>query len=68
MFKSVEVVMLLLVSGIVLFLGAHTVSTLRNLRLAMIARFTQNGYRAVYSAISFVGFVLIIKGFGWQKK
>lgn len=56
--------MLLLISGIVLFLGAHTLSTLRNLRLAMITRLTENGYKAVYSVISLIGFVLIVKGFG----
>ena len=55
--------MLLLVVGIILFLGAHSVSTLRDFRSALIDRLSVNGYKAAYSVVSLLGFVLIVKGF-----
>jgi len=55
--------MLLLVVGIILFLGAHSVSTLRDFRGSLIERLGTNGYKALYSIASLLGFVLVVKGF-----
>lgn len=56
--------MLLLVLGLILFLGGHAVSMKRDLRAGLIARFGDGGYKALYSLVSLLGFVLIIYGFG----
>jgi uncharacterized membrane protein len=56
--------MLLLILGIVIFLGVHTMTTLREKRGDLIGRFGQNGYKAIYSLGSLVGLVLIIYGYG----
>lgn len=56
--------MKLLVLGLVLFLGGHAVSMKRDLRASLIARFGDGGYKALYSIVSLLGFVLIVYGFG----
>jgi uncharacterized membrane protein len=55
--------MLILLIGIVLFLGAHTLPTLRTTRAGLIDRFGDKGYRGLYALVSFAGFVLIVWGF-----
>jgi len=56
--------MLPLVLGLVLFLGAHSVSIVApQWRDAMAARLG-NGWRGVYSLVSIVGFALIVYGYG----
>lgn len=55
--------MLILILGIVLFLGAHTFPTLRTTRAGLIARFGAKGYRGLNSVLSLLGFVLIVWGF-----
>jgi uncharacterized membrane protein len=59
-----EIAMTLLTLGLVLFLGAHLFTTLREPRAAAIARFGEAGYKAAYSVISVIGLVLIAYGFG----
>ena len=56
--------MLILILGIIIFLGVHTLSTLRDQRQSLIGRFGENGYKAVYSVGSLIGLVLIVWGFG----
>ena len=56
--------MLLLIIGIAIFLGVHTLSTLRDKRAGLIARLGENGYKALYSAGSLIGLVLIVYGYG----
>ena len=56
--------MKLLILGLVLFLGAHTFTTLRQARAALIARFGEGVYKIAYSVVAILGFVLIAKGFG----
>lgn len=56
--------MLILILGLALFLGAHSVSTLRETRAGLIAQFGETGYKTAYSAASLVGLVLIVWGFG----
>ncbi len=54
-----------LVLGLVLFLGVHSVRIVaEDWRTQTIARIGPNGWKAAYSIISLIGFVLIIWGFG----
>jgi uncharacterized membrane protein len=57
--------MTLLVAGLVLFLGAHSVRIVADgWRTAMIARIGRNPWRGLYSLVSLVGLVLIVYGYG----
>ena len=56
--------MLLLVFGIILFLGTHSLSTAPHMRSTLASRFSENGYKVIYSILSVLGLVLIVKGFG----
>jgi uncharacterized membrane protein len=53
----------ILILGLVLFLGIHTVSTLRTTRAAVIGRLGEGPYKGLYSLVSAVGLVLIVWGF-----
>ena len=55
--------MLTLILGIVVFLGAHTLSTFRDTRTALIARFGEGPYKIGFSVVSLIGLVLIVSGF-----
>ncbi|WP_439494106.1 NnrU family protein [Bosea sp. (in: a-proteobacteria)] len=59
--------MLLLILGLVLFLGMHAVTMKRDLRAQLIERFGAGGYRGLYSAVSIIGFLLLIYGYGLQR-
>ena len=54
----------LLVIGLVLFLGAHTFSTLRTARATAIGRLGEGPYKGLYSLVSAAGLLLMIWGFG----
>lgn len=57
--------MLLLVIGLVLFLGIHSLAMIAPAgRSKLIARFGPTGYRIGYGLIALAGFVLIIYGYG----
>jgi len=56
--------MLILIAGIIVFLGAHSFTTLRGSRAGLIVKLGANGYRGLYSLVSLVGLVLIVYGFG----
>jgi uncharacterized membrane protein len=56
--------MALLILGLVLFLGIHTLTTMREMRAAAIDRLGEGPYKGVYSLISAIGLVLIVWGFG----
>lgn len=56
--------MLLLIAGLVLFLGVHLLTTARDTRAALMARFGEGAYKGLYSIVSAVGLVLIVWGFG----
>jgi uncharacterized membrane protein len=57
--------MTLLVLGLVLFLGAHSVRIFaEGWRTAMVARLTPNGWKGLYSLASIAGLALIVIGFG----
>ena len=56
--------MILLVLGLVLFLGVHSLRIFaEGTRTALVGRLGANGFKAVYSVLSIVGFVLIVKGY-----
>src|SRR5579863_596024 len=52
-----------MVLGLALFLGAHTLSTRRELRAQTIAAWGEGGYKIGYSLVSLAGIVLIAWGF-----
>ncbi|MGP0060866.1 MAG: NnrU family protein [Beijerinckiaceae bacterium] len=55
--------MLVLALGIIIFLGIHTLATLRETRKRLVERFGLGPYKGVYSLIALVGLALIIWGF-----
>ena len=55
--------MALLILGLILFLGAHTLTTLRTTRAAAIGRLGEGPYKGLYSLVSVAGLVLIVWGF-----
>ena len=56
--------MKVLLVGLVVFLGVHTLSTLSAPRAALIGRLGEGPYKGLYSLLSAVGLVLIVWGFG----
>jgi uncharacterized membrane protein len=55
---------LLLILGLILFVGMHAFSMARERRSALIARIGENPYKGLYSLVSLVGIVLVVIGFG----
>jgi uncharacterized membrane protein len=56
--------MTMLIAGLLLFLGVHTLTTLREPRAAVIGTMGEGPYKGLYSLVSAVGLVLIVWGFG----
>ncbi len=57
--------MLLLIVGLILFLGTHSIRILADpLRSGLVQRFGPWGYKGLYSLISLIGLVMIIVGYG----
>jgi len=54
---------LILVAGLVLFLGVHLVPALPSLRAALAARWGEQRYRGLFSLVSLVGLALVIGGY-----
>lgn len=59
--------MLVLILGLVLFLGMHAVTMKRDWRARLIERLGAGGYKGLYSAVSILGFALLIYGYGLQR-
>ncbi|ACK52674.1 NnrUfamily protein [Methylocella silvestris BL2] len=55
--------MLILIVGLIVFLGVHVLTTMRETRVELIGRFGERTYKLAYAAASVVGFVLIVWGF-----
>jgi uncharacterized membrane protein len=55
--------LLVMIAGLVLFLGAHTLTTQRDLRARLVAAMGEHGYKIGYVVVSVVGLALIIWGF-----
>jgi len=53
----------IMIIGLALFLGSHTLVTLRPQRVAVIARVGEGAYKGLFSLVSLVGIVLIGYGF-----
>ena len=56
--------MSLLLLGLALFLGVHTLTTLRETRAAIIGRLGEGAYKGLYSLLAAAGLILIFIGFG----
>jgi len=52
-----------MIAGLVVFLGAHTLTTQREIRARIIASTGEGTYKIVYSLVSVVGLALIVWGF-----
>ena len=55
--------LLVMILGLVLFLGVHTLTTQRGVRAQVIAAAGEGGYKIGYSLLSAAGLALIIWGF-----
>jgi uncharacterized membrane protein len=55
--------LLVMILGLVLFLGVHVLTTQRGLRARLIAAWGEGGYKGGYSVVSLLGLVLIVWGF-----
>ena len=55
--------LLILIAGLVLFLGIHVLTTLRATRASVIARLGDGGYKILYSLVALAGIALIAWGF-----
>src|SRR5258705_8495163 len=54
----------IMIIGLAVFLGSHTLITLRPQRAALIARIGEGPYKALFALVSLVGILLIGYGFG----
>jgi uncharacterized membrane protein len=54
----------ILILGLAVFIGTHVITTRRDMRARLIARFGEGPYKIAYSAASIVGVLLIAWGFG----
>ena len=52
-----------MIAGLVVFLGAHTFTTQREVRARVIGSLGEGTYKVVYSLVSALGLVLIVWGF-----
>src|SRR6202022_4695779 len=55
--------LLVMIVGLVLFFGVHTLTTQRELRARLIASTGEGGYKIGYALVSLVGLALIVWGF-----
>jgi uncharacterized membrane protein len=55
--------LVVMILGLVVFIGTHVVTTQRGLRAGLIGRFGEGTYKIVYSVAAIVGVVLIGYGF-----
>src|SRR6185295_1005391 len=55
--------LLVMILGLVLFLGVHALSTQRELRAQIIASMGEGGYKICYALVSAAGLALIVWGF-----
>jgi uncharacterized membrane protein len=55
--------LLVMILGLVLFLGVHMLTTQRGLRARLIVSWGEGGYKTGYALVSLAGLVLIVWGF-----
>jgi uncharacterized membrane protein len=56
--------MLLLIAGLILFLGIHSLPMFADKRAALEEKFGVLGYKGLFAVVSAIGFVMIIYGYG----
>ncbi|WP_245312484.1 NnrU family protein, partial [Bradyrhizobium macuxiense] len=56
--------LLVMILGLVLFLGIHVFTTLRGMRASLVKAMGEGAYKIVYSLVAAVGLWLIVQGFG----
>jgi len=59
--------MILLIAGLVLFLGIHSLPMFSSTRAGLVSKFGENGYKGLYTLVSFAGLALIIYGYGMAR-
>jgi len=59
--------LLVMILGLVLFLGIHTLTTQRGLRARVIQSMGEGGYKIGYALASIAGLALIVWGFAWYR-
>jgi uncharacterized membrane protein len=59
--------LLVMILGLVLFLGIHTLTTQRELRARVIASTSEGAYKIGYALVSLAGLALIVWGFAWYR-
>ncbi|MEO1708684.1 MAG: NnrU family protein [Pseudomonadota bacterium] len=66
--ETFELAMLLLILGLIIFLGVHTLPMFSKVRGNIAGRLGQPGYPIAYAIVSLVGLVLIVQGYGarWE--
>lgn len=55
--------MLLLIIGLLVFIGVHIVPTTPDLRRALAGRFGEQAYKGAFSVVALIGFALIVYGY-----
>jgi uncharacterized membrane protein len=55
--------LLVMILGLVLFLGVHTLTTQRELRAGVVASMGEGGYKIAYTLVSVAGLALVTWGF-----
>lgn len=60
--------MLVLVLGLVLFLGTHAFTMARGPRAALMRRLGEGGYKGLYSLLSLAGLILIGRGYDLYRR
>ena len=55
--------MILLIAGLVLFIGVHLIPCVVPLRAALVGRLGPGGYRGLFSLVALAGLVLVVLGF-----
>ncbi|MEW6767475.1 MAG: NnrU family protein [Pseudomonadota bacterium] len=60
--------LLIMILGLVLFLGIHTLTTMRGARARVIARLGEGGYKILYTVVSIAGIALIAWGFSQYRQ
>jgi uncharacterized membrane protein len=56
--------MVLLIAGLILFLGIHTLPIFSTARAGLVSRLGENGYKGIFTLVAVIGFGLIIYGYG----
>lgn len=55
--------MMMLIVGLIVFLGVHLLPTSPPIRDGLVARFGPNVYKGIFSVLSLIGFIIIVMGY-----